>query len=191
MYLTLNSNTDIPAGKIKWNVIYNFNDENWKKIYLWPHIITKNSTLKWFQYRINHKILATNQFLNMIKIINNPTCTFCNNFPETIKHLFWDCEVTKRILTELQDWLISKDITLEVEEKSFIFGNYHHTISIFKQLILLETKYYLYYCRCSKIIPNTKSLKQRIQLLYETSKTTAIMENKNEMFKKTWEEFKV
>ncbi len=67
MYLILNSNTDLPAGKLKWNVAYNFSDETWKQIYLWPHIVTKNQTLKWFQYRINHRILATNLFLTKIK----------------------------------------------------------------------------------------------------------------------------
>ncbi len=34
-------------------------------------------------------------------------------------------------------------------------------------------------------------LKQRIKLLYETSKMTAVMENKYEQFVKLWEDFLV
>ncbi len=134
MYLLLNSNSETPAGKIKWNSTYNFNNETWKKIYLWPHIITKDTTLKWFQYRINHNILATNDFLNKIKIASSPLCTFCKKFSETIKHLFWDCEATKNIFIELQEWLATKNITITINENSFIFGIYEKTISIFKQL---------------------------------------------------------
>ncbi len=39
--------------------------------------------------------------------------------------------------------------------------------------------------------PNLRVLKHRIQLLYETSERIAIMGNKYELFRKTWEEFKV
>ncbi len=191
MYLALNSNTETPSGKTKWNASYHFSDEIWKRIYIWPHTVTKNSTLKWFQYRINHNILATNEFLCKIKIINSPLCTLCKKYSETIKHIFWECEVTKRIIKEVQEWLVSKNITLEVEEQSFLFGIYQNSGSIFIQQILLETKYYLYYCRCSKMIPNMDVLKQRIKLLYETSKMTAVMENKYEQFVKLWEDFLV
>lgn len=189
MYKVLNSNVDIPAGKAKWNSIYNLSDEIWKKIYLWPHNITKNSTLKWFQFRINHNILATNKFLNKIKIVNNPLCTFCKTSPETIKHLFWDCEISKAILRELHEWLHTRNINLTIEERSFIFGICQSKTSIMEQQILLETKYYIYFCRCSKVIPNLITLKNRIQLLHETTRHIAIMENKYDSFCKTWEEF--
>ncbi len=187
MYQALISNSDIPSGKTKWNSIYNFSDDIWKKIYLWPHVTTKNTTLKWFQYRINHNILATNRFLNMIKIVDNPLCTFCNSTPETIKHLFWDCEVSKKIVNELRMWLETKNICIVIDEHSFIFGIYPSTTKLFKQQILLETKYYLYYCRCSKVIPKLSQLQNRIQLLYETSKSISFMENKADLFNKTWE----
>ena len=60
MYNLLNITTDIPSEKISWNKKYKFEDEEWGKIFSDPFKITKDSTVQWFQSRINHKILATN-----------------------------------------------------------------------------------------------------------------------------------
>jgi len=51
----------------KWEDKLNNNDLNWKSIYQLPFISTKKSKLQWLQYRINHRILATNSFLKLIK----------------------------------------------------------------------------------------------------------------------------
>ena len=72
MYEILNSNNETPAGKIAWNKIFNFSEEEWKIIYKWTFEITNNTTLQWFQSRINHNILATNKYLHKIKLINIP-----------------------------------------------------------------------------------------------------------------------
>ena len=59
MYKLLNKNNDTPSGKISWNKAYKFDDNERKKIYIEPFKITKDSTVQWFETRINHKILAT------------------------------------------------------------------------------------------------------------------------------------
>ena len=48
MYKVLNENNESPSGKISWNKKYNLDDNEWKKIYKEPFIITKNSTFQWF-----------------------------------------------------------------------------------------------------------------------------------------------
>ena len=79
---------------MKWEKEFNLEvDSNWWK--------TKNSLIfkvtndiqiRWFQYRIMRRILATNTFLCMIGITDSELCTFCNEYPETLNHLFWECE---------------------------------------------------------------------------------------------------
>ena len=48
MYKVLNENNEPPSGKISWNKKYNLDDNEWKKIYIEPFIITKDSTVQWF-----------------------------------------------------------------------------------------------------------------------------------------------
>ena len=96
MYNLLNKTTDIPFGKISWNKKkYKFEDEEWGKMFSDPFKITKVSIVQWFQSRINHKILATNNYLYKIKLIGDPKCTFCNKTDKTIEHLLWECDMSK------------------------------------------------------------------------------------------------
>ena len=57
--------------KLAWNNIFNFSEEEWEKNYKRPFERTNNTTLQWFQPRINHIMLATNKYLHKIKLINN------------------------------------------------------------------------------------------------------------------------
>jgi hypothetical protein len=48
-------------AKRKWEDELNLNNDfNWNGIYRLPFNITKDSNLQWFQYKVNHRILATN-----------------------------------------------------------------------------------------------------------------------------------
>jgi hypothetical protein len=73
----------------------------WNGTYRLPFNITKDSNLQWFQYKVNHMILATNYLLHKMKINDVNTCSFCNNHIETIKHLFWDCQLSSSFWEDL------------------------------------------------------------------------------------------
>ena len=57
MYNLLSKTTDIRARKISWTKTYKFEEDEFGKIFSDPFKITKDSTVQWFQCRINHKIL--------------------------------------------------------------------------------------------------------------------------------------
>jgi hypothetical protein len=42
----------------KWNTVFNINSNEWKQIYILPFKVTACTKLHWFQFRINHNILA-------------------------------------------------------------------------------------------------------------------------------------
>ena len=86
MYNILNQSCDEATGKKTWNKTYQFEDESWRKIFLWPFSITKDTALQWYQTRINHHILTTNQFLHKMKYIDNASCSFCADQEESIYH---------------------------------------------------------------------------------------------------------
>ena len=149
-----------------------------------------DKTLQWFQLRINHHILATNKYLHKIKYIDNPTCTFCAEQVETIHHLLWDCKHTKVLIQDLKSWLADNNIFINITEIPFLFGLHNKSTSIVEQLILLETKYYIFFSRCSKSSLNLTALKRRLQLLYDTNKKAPVFENNVENFFQIWTQYR-
>ena len=93
MYRLLTYKTVLPKSQTKWNGVFQNIDLilNWKTIYTVPKVCCINTKLYWFQYRILHRILATNDLLNKMNIKQNNLCTFCNEEIEKLEHLFWQC----------------------------------------------------------------------------------------------------
>ena len=52
----------------------------------------KETKLKEFQFKINNRILVTKSFRYKINKVEDGMCSFCNQHPETILHLFYYCE---------------------------------------------------------------------------------------------------
>ena len=112
-YKLLNENND-PYLKWKkiWNKKYNFDDNECNNLHIKPFIINKDSTVQWFQTKINHRILGTSTFLCKIKLTYGSMCTFCSIVDETIEHLFWECEYVNKFLKEAITWLSNKTYIL-------------------------------------------------------------------------------
>ena len=69
----------------KWNEILQTQTQiNWENVYIHLNKITKDTKLKWFQYRILHIIMASNSFLNKIGIKTTNYVPFARNI---VKHL--------------------------------------------------------------------------------------------------------
>ena len=60
----------------------------WQEYYNIPFTVTTDTKLEWLQFRIFHRIIATNQYLFHIKSVESDVCTFCHYAKETIIHLF-------------------------------------------------------------------------------------------------------
>ena len=189
MYKLLNKSTELPSGRIAWDKKYTFNNNEWKTIFNEPFRITKDTTMQWFQTRINHKILATYKFLCKIKVTNDPQCFFCSVSDETIEHLLWECNIVKGFLHETTNWLSDHNIALNLDEKSFLFGISKNQENDINKLVLMKIKYYIYYAKCSKNNIKLSVLKQRLKLLYQTHQQASILEDKYENFQVKWQNY--
>ncbi len=64
MYDIFIQNDSQPTSVRKWNDILNLDDNfNWNYCFHLPFRSTYDTHLRFFQYRINHRILGTNSFL--------------------------------------------------------------------------------------------------------------------------------
>ena len=76
-YYTLTSSDIQNTAVSKWQ--YDFHsDLSWYIIYLKPFITTQETKLRWFQYRILHRMLTTNSFAYKLKLLDSEACTFCH-----------------------------------------------------------------------------------------------------------------
>ena len=110
--------------------------------------------LRWFQFRLLNRILCTNTLLVKIRKSDDPKCTFCNETNESIDHLFWDCEFTRKFWTDVQSWFNSiLNTNLSFRKDLVLFGNYQYKDYVFNN-ILLVLKFNIYKSRVKKEKPS-------------------------------------
>ena len=96
IYEHLIKNNQIPTSRRKWENNYGFGGNyEWKKVFDIPYKTTLSTRTRWFQFRLLHRILATNIFLQKNGFVDSDRCSFCNNASETLSHLFWSCDIVK------------------------------------------------------------------------------------------------
>ena len=64
---------------------------NWNETYQLAFKCTKSTKLIEFQFKLLHRRIATNEFLTKIGVQDEPNCSFCEEVPEKLTHLFWSC----------------------------------------------------------------------------------------------------
>ena len=73
----------------KWKS--DFSDLDWDTIFAKIYSSTMDTNLRWLQYKIASRIVNTKKNLFVMKIKYGNLCSFCNAYPETIQHLFFEC----------------------------------------------------------------------------------------------------
>ena len=125
-----------------------------------------------------------------MNILAEDTCTFCNNCPETLVHLFWHCNISQRFWTQLLTHLNDRCNTN--------LGNWNvHEIIIgdckmdtIKSNILLRAKFYLYYCRITNQVPSIEAFKRQIKSYYQTERYMALKTQQIPKFEALWQSYK-
>ena len=136
---------------------FRIEDFEWKYFYTLPFKCTSDTSIHWLQFRIIHRILATNSLLFKIGITESELCTFCNTDKETIEHLFYDCYITKQFITEVCEWLSDNlNYNLVIDRKTMLFGkipNKSIPTKIFNWFIL-QCKKFIYSSRMNSKVLN-------------------------------------
>ena len=151
---------------------------------------TKDPKLLWFQYRINHRILGTNYLLKKMNIVTDDTCNLCKNYPETLLHLFWQCEVSKQFWSQLLNYINNTCNLNMVGWTAFevLFGSRKLDSAI--NLILLQAKLFLYFNKVKNQIPSFESFKKQIASRYKTERYIASKNFQLPKFDALWGKYK-
>jgi len=153
--------------------------------------ITKSPSLLWLQYRINHRILATNYLLKKMNIFRrDEMCTSYNKQTETLTHL-WNCRVSQLFWNQLETYVI-ENVNAHLEPftvSDIIFCNPKFDIVLNK--IILLGKNYLYKCRLNLQIPSLLGFKPQITTLYKIERFNALTNFQIRIFEVTWEKYTI
>ena len=180
MYRVCNTKSITSKSQQKWNNIFENVNLNWKIIYKLPATSCNNTKLHWFQYRILHRISATNDLLYKPHIKQDDLCSFCGLLTEKIEHLFWHCNVVVEFWESIERWIerwFFKRIqfSLNIDKQTAIFGitfNRHFNKPI--NYILIITRYYIYKCRINNKRLNLLAWRKEVNQYLSIEKMIAI-----------------
>ena len=169
-------------GKLFFSLVQFFEEDylNWKEIYSLPYQVAHDTKSREFQYKLLHRYLATNDFLNKIGISSSPRCSLCDGADESLEHLFVSCLITQSFWAEVIKWCSNRGVVINhLSAKDILFGIKVHKDNLFINHILLVGKQYIYNCRCTKTNPCLRVFLARLNNVYQLE--TIIAKSKNKM----------
>ena len=114
----------------------------WKDVYILPPIVTINTGLSIFQYKVLNNALYLNKYLYIFKLSDTKLFFFCSQEDETIIHLFANSPKGKTLWKSLKDFL--KDIInftlLTLQSAIFGFLQTDHKLFLILNYLLLLFK---------------------------------------------------
>ena len=161
----------------------------WKKILTFPFSLVKDTNLRWFQFRIIHRTLGTNNLLCKMGIKVDNKCSFCNREKETIKHLFWDCEYVQDFW-ETVILLLVENCGLEnvtFNPCDILFGN-PKSDDILNKIILWGKKY-IFSCKYEGNTPSFNTFQRLLAWHFKVDAYIAKVEQKYGDFRTKWQRY--
>ena len=77
----------------------------WKDVYILLRIVTINTRLRVFQYKVLNNALCLNKHLYIFELTDTKLCSFCNQEDEAIVHLFANCLKRATLWNSLKEFL--------------------------------------------------------------------------------------
>ena len=184
----LNDSQSNPAAVNRWNAI--FDNIDWKKVFNSIYTTSDEVKLRWFQYRIVHRIIPTQRYLYIRKLVGNPICNFCRIEEQTLDHLFFECpqiqtfwdnlvNLLKRKCMNCQNLTLSKEFVILGTKVNF------KTDKIFNFIILLA-KFYIYKSKLDDTIPRLDIFMNSLKKRYSLEKYRAIINENKHKFDMEW-----
>ena len=164
---------------------FNFTTQQFREIFSLPHLVALESYVKAFQYKVINSILYTNSKLCKIGFRINDACTFCNDEPENLYHLFCECPHSKTFWTDFESyWYHISDQPIHLSAQNVLFGvlSKQCPLSNLLNYFIIIGKLFLWDCRRSQTLPKIQGLKSKLKIKYETEKNI----NKKNFFEKKW-----
>ena len=135
-------------------------------------LLLSNRMLKPSSTKYINSILYTNTKLFKIGFRSNDLCTFCDNQPESLTHLFYHCSRSKQFWSEFElYWCLISNQRICLCLENVLFGILTENACPLLQLLnyfIIIGKIYLWDCRSKQILPNIYGFRAKIIAKYGT-----------------------
>ena len=188
IYHCLNENVYILRHAFeKWNrnVIIDIDFDQFVSCFKNLYLITNNSKLRSFQFRILHSAIILNKHLFKWKLKKSDKCTFCDEQKEDAMHCFVTCkyvqELWQQVYRLIFTWL---GIKTKMTANAILLNRFHGDLRNVINFIGLVTKQYIYAIRCKNDKPNIFELERKIHKFknfeyYQAKKVNLLDKHKN------------
>ena len=132
----------VPALQKHFEIFFPSLSFTWKDVYILPPIVTINTGLCIFQYKVLNNTLYLNKYLYIFKLSDTKLFFFCNQEDETIIHLFANSPKGKTLWKSLKDFLnnIINFTLLTLQSAIFGFLETDHKLFLILNYLLLLFK---------------------------------------------------
>ena len=174
------------VSQSKWSRELNLPaDMQWTVVYERLYDTTDDITLRWLQFRLLHRILPTNKRLQIFGIVDSNECHHCPTIPESLLHVFWDCEAVQKFWREVKrvykTSLERSSVVLNVFQK----GSPCMSIDSL-QLLTLLAKQYIWRSRMHRTLPSVEGLAKTIFSTYRVEKYVSAITGKTSKCDTRW-----
>ena len=143
--ILLRSVKTCPTSQKSIETLLNNYSIKWPEVYMIPHKVTIETSLRVFQYKLLKNIIYLNKRIAKFDSVVNPLCSLCSQAPEDIAHLFCHCQKTQQFWKLLCSMLHGHitlpdpEPTLSVAGKWCMENNnnliINHIVPIFKKFL--------------------------------------------------------
>lgn len=187
----------ISSRKNRWEHKLSVTFTNKKFFTFFKNIYTTTICTKFrdFQYRLLTGSLVTNRMLLLWKIKDSDLCTLCLDAIEDEIHLFCQCSRIQSLWLDLKEFIRNNDnhdvySILDWSDMSIITSLVHPRGSHVVNFFITIVKQMIYRYRCFGALPNSVSVEEEINNIYDIELQVATMNNKMRRHCEKWSCFK-
>ena len=128
-------------------------DAEWDNIFILPHILPVESTMKEMQYKILLRYVPTNKLLYKLNRKTWPHCQMCLSSIQNIEHLFFECSIVRIFWSRLwESWCKDTGNTkLDTTLKHITLGFEWEKVAQNREVnIIIKAEYYIFYATSMK-----------------------------------------
>ena len=172
----------INKALVKWRNKMNtdISEEDWSLYCSIPFKCSNDVTIRWFQYKIIHRLIPCNYYLYIIRAVDSDKSEFCHSTIETIEHLFFHCPFVRILWEFLNNILTNADIDFNIHMvEVVVFGCNRDRMF---NLIIILVKHYIFKCKHAKMYPSVCGLLDSLKEYFSLQKFKSKL-------KKDWEKY--
>ena len=132
--ILIQSSDSKSSSQLYYKNVFQISNLDWKAIYMLPCIVTKDSRLRLFQYKLLKNVLYLKKILFSFGKADSPLCSFCKMIDQAPLHLFHNCTKTKLLWDQLKKIISNETLSFpSLTTKRVIFQS---VFLLFKKLFI-------------------------------------------------------